>query len=324
MGIISSFFAFPAFVHAESSVFVHALVDPYSPMRFDYSSVVPTFGIDVVTGSVDQSPNDRSLSGRSPIALTAAAIPETTVSVLHRSYVPGPDETIADVASRYELQESTVRQVNDLTTKSTVQEDTTLLIPPRDGILYMLTKDMSIEDLSAQFDVDRSQIQKYNEVIAGQDVISNEAVVFLPGVDASDYVKKPQYRRYTPVRRSYVARTRTPSSGYETTYGFYRGHCTEWAANRTKELGKDAVTWRGNGGAWAQNASVQGRVVDRNPEVGAIISTKEGWGTGHVAVIEEVHADGSMTISEQNYTGWNMVSTRVIRPDDPRILGIIH
>ena len=59
------------------------------------------------------------------------------------------------------------------------------------------------------------------------------------------------------------------------------------------------------------------------PEVGSILVTNEG-SVGHVAVVEEIHDDGTVTISEQNFHGWNVVTKRTLDVDDPVVKGIIH
>lgn len=39
-----------------------------------------------------------------------------------------------------------------------------------------------------------------------------------------------------------------------------------------------------------------------------VFQTSGGWGGyGHVGYVESVNADGSITVSEMNYAGWNRV-----------------
>lgn len=259
-------------------------------------------------------------------SLVAALAPETDESTLHRSMTVQDGDSLSSVAARYKLSEDTLRQINGIYRGANVHKDQTLQIPPRDGILVTMSEGQSIDDLAKTYNVARERILYFNEYLEEPSRSLRGAEVFIPDVNPANYVKSAPVRRYTSVRYSFSPPSPPgdPSSSKETTAGFYRGYCTEWAANRTKELGGEPVTWRGNGGAWARNAAVQGRTVNKVPEVGAIVSTTEGYATGHVAVIEQVHEDGSMTISEKNYAGWNQVSTRTIRPDDPQVLGIIH
>jgi surface antigen len=45
-------------------------------------------------------------------------------------------------------------------------------------------------------------------------------------------------------------------------------------------------------------------------------------GYGHVAVVESVNADGSIVVSEMNYAGWNVVSSRTVT--NPGSYNFIH
>jgi surface antigen len=83
---------------------------------------------------------------------------------------------------------------------------------------------------------------------------------------------------------------------------------------------KDAVSWVGNwwGNAvdWKYSALKNGRTVDTTPAVGSVVYFAPGvQGAdatyGHVAVVDAVNANGTITISEANYMGL-MYHTRTI------------
>ncbi len=48
--------------------------------------------------------------------------------------------------------------------------------------------------------------------------------------------------------------------------------------------------------------------VDKTPEVGAIFQTAAGP-YGHVGVVESVNPNGTITVSEMNYAGFNVKSS---------------
>ena len=54
-----------------------------------------------------------------------------------------------------------------------------------------------------------------------------------------------------------------------------------------------------------------GYTVNNTPKAGAVMQTTQG-GYGHVAYVESVNSDGSVTVSEMNYQGVGVVSTRTI------------
>lgn len=95
------------------------------------------------------------------------------------------------------------------------------------------------------------------------------------------------------------------------------GQCTWWAYVRRHQLGLPVGSYFGNGGVWAASAARLGYTVTHGPTVGAIIVFQPGQAGadltyGHVAIVEQVHADGSITISESNVQGLGVISNRTL------------
>ncbi len=86
---------------------------------------------------------------------------------------------------------------------------------------------------------------------------------------------------------------------------FSYGYCTYYVATRRY------VPWFGDAGAWWPNARAYGYPEGGTPQVGAILVTRES-AVGHVAYVESVNGS-SFTISEMNYTAWNVVDRRTIQ-----------
>ena len=98
---------------------------------------------------------------------------------------------------------------------------------------------------------------------------------------------------------------------------FAYGYCTWYVANRRN------VPWFGNAIQWWPNAPPYGYAEGQTPVVGAIMVTREsGW--GHVAYVESVNGDGSWTVSEMNFAGWNVLSRRTLRPGQAPVVGFIY
>ena len=98
---------------------------------------------------------------------------------------------------------------------------------------------------------------------------------------------------------------------------FAYGYCTWYVAN------KRYIPWLGNAIDWWPNARGYGQPEGQVPKVGAVMVTRES-GYGHVAYVETVNADGSWTVSEMNFVGWNRVSGRTIRPGQVPLVGFIY
>ena len=107
-----------------------------------------------------------------------------------------------------------------------------------------------------------------------------------------------------------------PTGDYGCAYAYPQ--CTYWAYQRRKQLGLPVGSRFGNGNMWANSARALGYWVDNVPRmVGDIMVFQGGqaqssWAYGHVAIVEEIYADGSVRVSEMG-TGFSgyFCSTRV-------------
>lgn len=106
-----------------------------------------------------------------------------------------------------------------------------------------------------------------------------------PGTSAPQYVwTDKQGNRYSP-------------------YGYVYRNCTDYVAWKVVSLGlKTAtITGLGNAGNWAATAKKRGLTVDDKPAVWAI-AVESNNSYGHVAFVENVYKDGTITVSEYNVT----------------------
>ena len=90
-------------------------------------------------------------------------------------------------------------------------------------------------------------------------------------------------------------------------WGFYSRECTSFVAWRLSRRGPFHNTMRGgrfgNAADWGANAQRLGFAVDDNPAVGAVAWTAGGM--GHVAIVEAVHANGTVTVEEYNVPAYS-------------------
>jgi surface antigen len=106
-----------------------------------------------------------------------------------------------------------------------------------------------------------------------------------------------------------------PSSGPWPNH-FYFGQCTWYVATLVY------VPWYGNAIQWWANARPY-YPEGQTPRVGAIM-VENLSAYGHVAFVKSVNSDGSWTVSEMNYQGWDVVDTRTIKPGQDPVLGFIY
>jgi len=84
------------------------------------------------------------------------------------------------------------------------------------------------------------------------------------------------------------------------------GNCTWYAWGRMLELGATPSQiggLYGNAGQWAAEAEASGLTVNATPAAHAIaeLDANTSYPDGHVAVVESVNADGTITVTESSY-----------------------
>lgn len=114
-------------------------------------------------------------------------------------------------------------------------------------------------------------------------------------------LKMPEMKQIDTV--SMVNYPYMPAGTYTSDYAF--GNCTSLAASMVK-----VPNSLGNANMWDDQAPVRTSV----PMVGMVAQTDAGW-AGHVAVVIAV-GDGTVTVEEMNYDGFNMIDTRTTPVSD--------
>lgn len=84
---------------------------------------------------------------------------------------------------------------------------------------------------------------------------------------------------------------------------YYYGYCTFYAKSRRPDLPNNL----GNADTWVARAASQGLATGSTPRAGAI-----GQQGMHVVYVESVNGNGTVTISEMNFNGWGVVSSRTV------------
>jgi surface antigen len=130
--------------------------------------------------------------------------------------------------------------------------------------------------------------------IAGQPIAAATAVAALPGGPSGQLLPPG---------------TMAPDRTYRNTYAL--GQCTWYVAGRRQI----PSNW-GNANSWYYHAVASGWSVGATPAIAAVAWTSAGP-YGHVALVEAVSANGSsVLISEMNYRGVGVKSSRWARTTD--------
>jgi hypothetical protein len=97
--------------------------------------------------------------------------------------------------------------------------------------------------------------------------------------------------------------------------GYGNGSCVPYARAKT------GIQLTGWAGTFLNKAEDAGYATSTVPALNGMVITNES--KGHVAVVEEITED-AIIVSEQNYKGKFIVSSRKILLDDPKIQGYIY
>lgn len=108
-----------------------------------------------------------------------------------------------------------------------------------------------------------------------------------------------------PNSGGYPAKWRNaPMNSYVDDWGMYSRQCVSYAAFKVASSYGNMPYWggRGNANQWANNARAAGIPTSATPKAGTV-GVQYSGAYGHVAWVESVNSDGSLTISQFN-AGW--------------------
>ncbi len=252
-------------------------------------------------------------------------IQPTTQSRSITSYVVKDGDTVASVAAQFGVSTDTIKWANNLTA-DTLTPGSTLQVLPVDGVLYTVKDGDTVASIATKYNVDQSRLVLYNDLdLSG---LTANSKIILPGAILPD-TERPGY--VAPRTTSYSSNVASGSVQYGQYSGaavgnkYSYGYCTWYVYNRRSEMGMPIGSYWGNASSWAYAARSAGFLVDHTPSYGAIM--QNGGGLGHVAVVENVAANGDVTVSEMNngaYGGWGVKDTRTISAGQAAVYTFIH
>lgn len=225
------------------------------------------------------------------------------------SYRVKKGETLESIAAVYGITVQTIKWANNMTSND-VKAGKVIKVPPVDGVLYTVKSNDTISKLAQTYSANKDRIISFNDLeLSG---LKSGAKIIIPGGVLPE-TQRPGYE--APVT---ALSTGSPNFFYSNRgSGYAYGYCTYYAAARRADLGKPIPGSWGNATSWAWFAAKDGFGVGDVPRVGAIMQSSGGYGgLGHVAIVEQVKANGDIVISEMNgYRfggGWGRVGKGTI------------
>lgn len=228
-------------------------------------------------------------------------------------------DTLASISQKFGISEQTIIWANNLP-NSTIKPGWNLVILPVSGVLHKVTNNDTLPDISKKYKVDVNKIIAYNGLSDENDINPGDLLIIPDGVVTPPPAPvKPVVHRIT-VRNNAVANVYEPAPGDSISgeHLFPRGQCTWYVAQ------KKVITFGGNAKNWLTNAKDSGYRTGNVPVAGAAVVTNENYRYGHVAYVESVNGDGTITISEYNFLHRLGYDERTISINSSVIRGYIY
>ncbi|MGK9044866.1 LysM peptidoglycan-binding domain-containing protein [Mammaliicoccus vitulinus] len=215
-------------------------------------------------------------------------------------------DTLNKIAEKFDITVSDLKEWNNLSSdliivgeKLTVAEEPSEITAEPTSLTVNAPASPAQEDLTGNAYEQTSNGYAYNS-----ENTQSYAVPSFDSNNTSQYSAPVSYSR--------------PSSGGGNNL-YTSGQCTYYAFSKRPDIGN---TW-GNANNWANAAAQSGYTVNNSPSAGAILQSTAG-GYGHVAYVDRVNSDGSIQVSEMNYQGVGVVSSRTISASAAGSYNYIH
>lgn len=228
------------------------------------------------------------------------------------SYKTTEEESIQQIADKFGITSQTIKWVNSLKGDK-VEAGKELKILPVDGIIYKAKSGDKLAEIAEKYQASSERIISYNNLKESEELKDGQEIVIpggiLPEKERPDYVAPVVARTVNTASRSSSNSASSVATVLPSNYNvkagnaYAWGNCTWYVYNRRPDIG----SFWGNATSWAMSARAAGFSVGSTPVVGSIAQWNAyaggSWGYGHVAYVEAVNSDGTVTISEMNYAG---------------------
>lgn len=269
-----------------------------------------------LTAVTNQADSVKAEMAVSPADNTVVGKPQQVVTALKsrkdiKTYVAADGDTMASIAGKFGVTSDSIMWSNGLNGNG-VAAGTRLLIPPVNGIVYTVKGGDTVDSLAQKYHTDKNKIIAYNDAE-------------ISGIQTGEQIIIPDAQQSTT--QAAAAIVYGVAYGGSASYGgsgscFYQGHgypgygydcgyCTWWVALRRAQAGNPVPSNLGNASSWGYLARSYGLSTGSTPQVGAAVVTSTR-GAGHVAYVTAVNGDGTITVSEMNHLGWNVVDTQTM------------
>lgn len=168
----------------------------------------------------------------------------------------------------------------------------------------------TLTDIAEEHDTTWRRLFDKNTALADPNILNVGMTLVIPAPDEKLKERKVPVAKAPAPTRQTTATTRKSAPrparrvrGATAGNRYIRGYCTWYAKNRRPDLPNNL----GNANTWVARAAAQGIPTGSTPKAGAI-----GQQGMHVVYVERVNGDGTVTVSEMNYKGLGVISSRTV------------
>ena len=255
--------------------------------------------------------------------------PDTSAARGISSYVTKEGDNIEKVAKKFKISPQTLRWANN-TTSDAIEPNKTLIVPLIDGVVYTVKDGDTAQSLADKYKTSAERVLLYNDIDDGSKLTAGARIVLpggeLPETERPGYVALRGRSSYGNSRYGSSTTTSASRSWLTASVGnrYAAGNCTWYAYERRLQLGRPIGSFWGHARAWSTSARAAGFLVNNTPAPGAIIqNTWGGYGYGHVGIVERVDGQ-NIYVSDMNYAGYNVISSRTIPLAEASRYSFIH
>ena len=178
---------------------------------------------------------------------------------------------------------------------------------PKQIVEYVVSEGDTLAGIANSYDIDWSRIFNKNENISDPNILTPGITIIIPAENEElpDRAGELQVEQPAPIKNTNTALQPYRSSGLNRASSagnaYSYGYCTWYAKQRRPDLPNQM----GNAISWVSSARAMGIPTGSKPQAGAI-----GQSGNHVVYVEKVNNDGTVTVSDMNYAGIGVVTTR--------------
>jgi surface antigen/LysM repeat protein len=247
-----------------------------------------------------QVPNDSTTLAKPQVVTTAE---KSRYDIIHYTVAAG--DSVTSLATKFGVSTNSIKWSNGLSSDN-LTAGASLLIPPAEGVVYQVKSTDTAATITNKYQANLDTFVTVNDAEGG---VSTGELVWIPNGVQPVLVNIPTLTILTGASSgTFSGAHRYNSCSLGVNNGYDCGWCTWWAAFRRAQVGAPVPANWGDAYTWAAAA---GNRVTLSPAAGDVI----WFPYDHVGFVEGVNSDGSITISEMNQEGWDVVDYRNISAD---------